>query len=128
MFRKRSGAPTVIGPGATFEGQLRIRGSLHVDGTIDGEVAVEGHVSVGPEGCVRGELRADRISIAGRVEATVTARGHLHMLPRGVLKGDATYQTLEVDKGGVIEGRAVPAEVEEAPAAELPDAALAGGT
>ena len=116
MFGKRRGGPTVIGVGATFAGTLRLDGSLHVDGRLEGDVVVEGSVSIGPEGVVVGELRADRIAIAGRVEARVVARGHLHMLATGVLSGEATYESLQVDRGGVIQGHAEQGEAPPPPA------------
>src|SRR5687767_12607172 len=114
MFGKKRGVPTVIGEGASFEGTLRLRGALHVDGVVDGNVVIDGSLSVGPQGVVRGDVTADGVSIAGRVEARVAARGHLHMLPGGVLRGDATYQTLQVDSGGVIEGHTLREDVEPA--------------
>ncbi len=120
MFGRPRGAPTVIGAGATFEGSLRLQGSLQVDGRVEGEVLVEGTVSVGPDGVVVGEIRADQVAIAGRVEARVFAKGHLHMLPSGTLQGEATYQSLQVDRGGVIKGHTAPGEGAPLPAA-LPE-------
>jgi cytoskeletal protein CcmA (bactofilin family) len=120
MFGKRRSTPTVIARGAVFEGTLRLTGPLHVDGLIDGHVHVEGSVTIGPQGCIRGEVDADVLSIAGRVEGRAAARAHLHMLAGGVLDGDATYTTLQVDNGGVIEGRAVRRGAEEEVVHERP--------
>jgi len=108
MFGKRqqsSQSITVIAAGSVVEGTLRVKGMLQLDGTIQGTLIAEGHVSVGPEGRILGDVQADNLSIAGRIEGTVNARGHLHVLASGVVQGGARYASLEVDRGGVMDGR-----------------------
>lgn len=97
--------PTLIGRGATVEGTIRATGHVQVDGHVDGILDVDGQVSVGPEGRVTGELSASDVAVGGTVEGKVTARGHLHVLATGRIAGDACYETLQVDRGAVIEGR-----------------------
>jgi cytoskeletal protein CcmA (bactofilin family) len=107
MFGKKgaaTGSVTMVAKGDALEGTLRIAGQLHVDGEIVGSVIAEGPVSIGPEGKVKGEVRGQDVAIAGRVEGVVRAKGSLHMLPTGVVEGDAYFQTLQVDRGGVIYG------------------------
>jgi cytoskeletal protein CcmA (bactofilin family) len=104
--KQSSGSITVIAAGTVIEGTLRVKGMLQLDGTIQGTLIADGHVSIGPEGRVFGDVTADKLSIAGRVEGTVNARGHLHVLSKGVVQGGAHYASLEVDRGGVMDGRA----------------------
>jgi cytoskeletal protein CcmA (bactofilin family) len=109
MFGKRQQAAasiTVIAAGSVVEGTLRTRGMVQVDGTIDGALVAEGHVSVGPEGRILGEVTADQLSVGGRIEGTVFARGHLLVLASGVVHGNARYTSLEVERGGVMDGSA----------------------
>jgi len=97
---------TVIAVGSTVEGTLRVKGMLQVDGRVEGNLIADGHISVGPEGKIIGDVTADNLSVGGRVEGTLSARGHLHVLSTGVVSGSARYTTLEVDRGGVMDGRA----------------------
>lgn len=108
MFGKKQASTniTIIAVGSTVEGTLRVRGMLQVDGHVEGTLIAEGHVSVGPEGKIVGDITADDLSVGGRVEGTLSARGHLHVLATGVVSGSARYTTLEVDRGGVMDGRA----------------------
>jgi cytoskeletal protein CcmA (bactofilin family) len=109
MFGKRQQTAqsiTVIAAGSVVEGTLRVKGMLQLDGTIQGTLLAEGHVSVGPDGKILGDVHADNLSIAGRIEGTVNARGHLHVLASSVVQGGARYASLEVDRGGVMDGRA----------------------
>lgn len=132
MFGKRQQAAqaiTVIAAGSVVEGTLRVKGMLQLDGTVQGSLFAEGHVSLGPEGKILGDVTGDNLSIAGRIEGTVAARGHLHVLATGVVQGGARYSSLEVDRGGVMDGRASRLEEHASTAAEelgmIADAAAA---
>jgi cytoskeletal protein CcmA (bactofilin family) len=111
MFGKRqqtaaSSAITVIAAGSIVEGTLRVRGMVQVDGTIDGTLIADGHVSVGPEGRIVGEVNADQLSVGGKVEGKINARTHLHVLASGAVRGTARYTSLEIERGGVMDGNA----------------------
>jgi cytoskeletal protein CcmA (bactofilin family) len=96
--------PTVIGRGAVIEGKVRASGPIQIDGHIDGTLLVDGQVSVGPSGAITGEVSADEIVVGGRVEGKLHARTHLHVAPGGSVRGDVRYGTLQIDRGGLIDG------------------------
>jgi cytoskeletal protein CcmA (bactofilin family) len=108
MFKSKdkrdAGNLTIIAKGDCVEGTVRVAGRLHVDGEVDGSVIAEGPVSIGPDGSVKGEVRGTDVAIAGKIVGAVRARGSLHMLPTGIVEGDAYFDTLQVERGGVIYG------------------------
>jgi cytoskeletal protein CcmA (bactofilin family) len=107
MFGKKAGSaaePTVIGRGAVIEGKVRASGPIQIDGHVEGALQVEGQVSVGPSGTVHGELVADDVVVGGKVEGKVLARAHLHVASGGSVRGEARYGSLQIDRGGVIDG------------------------
>ena len=125
MFGRRREAQTtitVIAAGSVIEGVLRVRGMVQVDGMIDGQLLAEGQVSIGPEGKVYGEVSADELSVAGAVEGTLWTRGHLHVLSSGSVRGNARYSSLQVDRGGIMDGSA--SLVEESEEAAVGDVEL----
>lgn len=95
---------TVIAAGATVTGNLQGKGVIQVEGTVEGELNLEGAVIVAPTGLVKGPVTADVIRIAGRIEGTVTAREHLLLEKTGSLEGDMTTPALEVQEGGLLNG------------------------
>lgn len=99
-------AITVIAAGSVVEGTLRVRGMVQVDGTIDGHLIADGHVSVGPDGRIVGEVTADQLSVGGKVEGKLNAKGLLHVLASGAVRGNARYASLEIERGGVMDGNA----------------------
>jgi cytoskeletal protein CcmA (bactofilin family) len=108
MFRSKATTnptePTVIGRGTVIEGTIRVNGRVQVDGQIDGSLLAEGHVSVGPTGSILGEVVAVELAVGGRVEGKVSVRDHLHVAPGGSARGEVRYGSLQVDRGGVIDG------------------------
>jgi cytoskeletal protein CcmA (bactofilin family) len=103
-----------------FRGTFECGEDAQIDGRFEGSIQSSAAVIVGVSGEVQGNISADSVTVAGRVEGSVIARQRLHMLSTGSIKGDATYGTLEVERGGVIEGRAVNAS-ENGAAALLED-------
>lgn len=108
MFKSKGSAsssePTVIGKGTMIEGTVKVTGRVQIDGHIDGTLVAEGHVSVGPTGTVIGEVYAEELAVGGRVEGKVNVKNHLHVAPGGTARGEMRYGSLQVDRGGVIDG------------------------
>jgi cytoskeletal protein CcmA (bactofilin family) len=88
-----------------IEGVVRIRGRVQVDGRVEGTLEVEGTLSVGPEGRIRGDVTAEDIAVGGEIEGKITARKHLHVIRTGKVRGEVRYDTLQIDRGAVLDGR-----------------------
>jgi len=128
MFRKKIQLPpaaTVVGPDTVVDGTIQIGDDVRIDGRLEGSIDSRAHVTIGAGGVVVGDVTAASVTVGGRVEGTVVASDRLHMLAAGCIEGDARYGTLEVERGGAIEGstrRLVPESV-QAPRA-LPEETL----
>jgi cytoskeletal protein CcmA (bactofilin family) len=53
---------------------------------------------------VIGEVVAEELAVGGRVEGKVSVRDHLHVAPGGIARGEVRYGSLQVERGGVIDG------------------------
>lgn len=96
---------TVIAAGATVTGALRGEGIMQVEGTVEGEIDLQGAVMVAPTGLVKGPVTADVIRVAGHIEGVVSARERLLLQRTGSVEGDISTPTLEVEEGGRLNGR-----------------------
>jgi cytoskeletal protein CcmA (bactofilin family) len=95
---------TVLAHGSALEGTIRTRGPLHVDGAVCGSLTCEGQMSVGATGLIMGEVHVQSLSANGRVSGLVFVRHHLKVREQGRLIGHARYETLEIVRGGVLDG------------------------
>lgn len=95
--RKGVSAKTVIASGCHILGQITLDGDLHVDGTVEGTLAVT-HVSVGKNGRVVGDIQAKHVILSGHVSGQITCE-QLELLAGCFLQGDVNCQNLVVEKG-----------------------------
>lgn len=98
---------TAVGESSRLRGDLDCGDDeLVVAGVIEGTIESNATVTVVEGGAVIGDVTAVVVIVGGRIEGRVIARERLAMRPTGRIQGDACYGSLEVERGGVIEGRA----------------------
>lgn len=105
MFGSNKTKSTIIAGGTSISGSMKTTGTLHVDGEIEGQIEIDGDVSVGPDGKILGELTCNRLTVAGFVDGDIRVNGALCILNGGRVTNQVQYETLEVQKGGSLEGR-----------------------
>lgn len=98
------GDVTILSVGCALEGKLTARGPVRVEGAISGGLTAAGPVSVAAGARILGEVRADTLTVRGKVHGIVFVRSHLQVLESGAVRGYARYGTLEVARGGVVDG------------------------
>lgn len=109
MFSKKSpveynNVNTIIGEDCSFEGRLSSKGSIRVDGTINGEINVESNLYVGEKGKVLGNVHGSSIFIAGEVHGNVYVVDQLRISSSGKLYGDVDVKTFILDEDAMFEG------------------------
>ena len=103
----------VIGPTATFVGELKCDGGVRIDGVFQGSLETMGNVIVGEAAKVVADLVGRNISISGAVKGNITASGRLEILSTGLVWGDIQVASFLIDEGGVFSGKSqMPAEFE----------------
>lgn len=95
---------TIVGSGSEFQGTLLARGTLRVDGRVNGEIQVEGDLIVGEKGQVAANIKARHVTIAGQVAGDVELEGTLELTATGRLHGDITVANLIIAEGATFEG------------------------
>lgn len=98
---------SLIGEGARMRGDLISKDSIHVSGTLQGNLHITemgGTVSVSTTGVVDGAVSADSVLVGGRVVGSVYAKT-LRMFPGSLIEGDVFCERLLIDDGARLEGR-----------------------
>ncbi|WP_019447059.1 polymer-forming cytoskeletal protein [Cupriavidus sp. BIS7] len=114
LFSKKKGLSidTLIGQGASMEGDVTFSGGLRLDGRVRGNVvAAEGKPSmlvISEKGVVEGEVRVDHLILNGTVTGPVHAGELLELQPHARVYGEVRYAALEMHQGAIVEGRLVP--------------------
>jgi cytoskeletal protein CcmA (bactofilin family) len=96
---------TVLGPGINWKGDLRGKGGVRIEGTLEGEIAVRGIVIVGETGRVTCKtFKAGTIIIAGSVNAEIVAE-KLEIRATGRVYGDVIVQSFSTEEGAFLRGK-----------------------
>ncbi len=95
---------TIIGSGTSFDGKLTAKGTLRIDGRVDGEVEVEGNIFLGENSVINADIACNNLTVAGEVNGTVTLAGKLHIARTGKVIGDISVGNLIISDGAVFKG------------------------
>jgi cytoskeletal protein CcmA (bactofilin family) len=95
---------TLIGKDTLLKGTLESKGSLRIDGRMEGQIDNKGDFFVGESGVVAADLKARNVTIAGRFDGSIEAGGRLELKRTAVAKGTFKASTLHVEDGAVLDG------------------------
>jgi cytoskeletal protein CcmA (bactofilin family) len=96
---------SVVSFGSCWQGNLKIDGSVRIDGQVSGEIDARETVYVAESAKVDAKVRAARVIIAGEIEGEVNCSDRLEVMPTGRVKAQLTTRTLTVFEGAFIEGQ-----------------------
>ncbi len=95
---------TTISTGAKIEGNFSLSSKLHIDGEVTGQIYSTNSVSIGKNGTVKADLKADRLIISGVFEGTAECET-IEILNSGNLIGNVVVKDLVIEPGGNFEGQ-----------------------
>jgi cytoskeletal protein CcmA (bactofilin family) len=105
MFTKNTEKlESFIGANSNFKGDIDTKGTLRVDGTVDGNVNAD-WVILGEKAFLKGNITARGIIIGGRVEGNLKAKEIVEIKPKGQVSGDISTSKLTIVEGGIFDGR-----------------------
>ncbi len=95
---------TILGAGASLQGDLTVKGGARVDGRLKGNLRVDGHLVVGKTGVVDGEIRAHSVLVAGTVKGKVVVQERAEFEGGARFQGDLECKRLVVHDGVIFDG------------------------
>ena len=100
----RTGLPAraLIDTGLNVKGDLETEGELQIDGQIVGNISC-GHLVIGKDGAVRGDIKADEVIIRGKTEGAIRAR-RLMLQESARVIGNIFYERMSMEEGAQFTG------------------------
>ena len=95
---------SVIGERVSFNGTLKVEGSIEVHGEIEGSITCTEQLIVGKNGRVKADLDVGSVVIAGQVEGRVFAKERVELKTASHLKGDVHAQSFVIQDGCFFQG------------------------
>lgn len=103
----RSATPdgrTDILAGTRIKGRIQGNEDIHVLGRVEGQIELEGRLTVEEGGVVKAEVRAERVLVSGTVVGNVTASDAIELTATGRVQGDLRAPTVRVAEGAKFSG------------------------
>ncbi|MDR1748918.1 MAG: polymer-forming cytoskeletal protein [Spirochaetaceae bacterium] len=105
---------TLIGPGSSVTGDLRIAGFVRIDGDIVGSLETTGRVIIGEKARIKANIRALSVTVGGIVEGDIVAPEGIVIYSTGMVIGDVITKKLRVDDEVVLHGACISIKDEDA--------------
>ncbi len=96
---------TTLGKETDFNGVMRFRDSLKIDGTFSGEIVSSGFLYVEQGASITANIRVGSVVVGGTVKGNIEATEKLEMLSTGKVYGNIRTAKLKIADGVVFEGK-----------------------
>lgn len=107
MFGRKKNNPqkleTVIGNDSTITGELTVKGTIRVDGVIEGNVFAD-WVIVGETGRLKGNAKARGMVVGGRVDGNIDADEIVELRGKAQVFGEICTGKLAMSEGALFDG------------------------
>lgn len=94
---------TVIGTETLIQGTLSSKGSMRIDGKVEGGISDADNVVIGENGEVQGDITSRTVVIGGKVTGNVIANS-IEILTDAQIRGDIKTAALAISEGATFEG------------------------
>ena len=96
---------TTLGKETDFNGVMRFRDSLKIDGSFSGEIVSSGFLYIEQGATITANIRVGSIVVGGTVKGNIEATEKLEMLSTGKVYGNIRTGKLKIADGVVFEGK-----------------------
>jgi cytoskeletal protein CcmA (bactofilin family) len=96
---------TTLGRETEFNGVMRFRDSLKIDGNFTGEIVSAGFLYIEQGATITANIRVGSVVVGGTVKGNIEATEKLEMLSTGKVYGNIRTGKLKIADGVVFEGK-----------------------
>ena len=96
--------PTIIGPDASFKGEMTFEKGLRLQGKFEGKINSGGRLHIAREARMQADVETGAIIVEGEVKGNLTASDRIELKQTARLEGDIRATKLTVDEGAVFSG------------------------
>jgi cytoskeletal protein CcmA (bactofilin family) len=96
--------PTIIGPDASFKGELSFEKAVRLMGKFEGRITSAGRLHIAREARMQGDVESGAIIVEGDVKGNLIASDRVELKPTARHEGDLRAAKLTVEEGAALNG------------------------
>ena len=100
-----SSAINIITDGTLVKGDITATGDFLLDGTLEGNIQLNGKLVVGDSGVVNGNVLCQNANIIGTVNGNLSVKELLSLHTTARVRGDILINKLSIEPGAVFTGK-----------------------
>lgn len=104
---------TIIGPGSSITGDMKINGFVRVDGDLHGNLETDGNVIISERARVKGNITAKSIIVGGIVLGDITVKENAKLLSSSAVVGDIISRAIQIEDNVIFHGHCIAVKDEE---------------
>jgi cytoskeletal protein CcmA (bactofilin family) len=95
---------TYFGKNLKIKGRVSGNGNIIIFGALDGEFNLKGRVKIAQPAKIKGEVKADVISVNGNVRGSLVAQERIHLDQTARVEGQIITPNLSISEGAFFDG------------------------
>ena len=95
----------IITAGTLIKGDITASGDFRLDGTLEGNIQLNGKLVVGDSGVVNGNILCVNANIIGTVNGNLSVKELLSLNATACVKGDILINKLSIEPGALFTGK-----------------------
>ena len=107
LFNDDISINSIIGPGSSIKGDIKINGFTRIDGDLDGNLETTGNVIIGEHARIKGNITALSVTVGGIVLGNIVAPNQVHLLSSSAVIGDIQSHKIIADENVVVHGHLI---------------------
>ncbi len=90
--------------GTSIKGDIQANGDFRMDGTLEGNVTLNGKMVIGEHGHINGNVVCQNANVMGTIDGNLSVKEALTMYASARVKGDIVANKLAIEPGAYFTG------------------------
>lgn len=97
-------AINLIGSGTQINGDINSTGDVRIDGTLTGNISLNGRLVIGPNGKIEGNVTCQNADISGEIKGKISVSEVLALKNTAKILGDIATGKISIEPGAIFTG------------------------
>jgi cytoskeletal protein CcmA (bactofilin family) len=94
----------ILGNGTKFKGNLKVNGSLRIDGEFEGDMSISESLIVGKSGKIKGTVKTKNSIVGGSISGNLSTNEKVELQTGAKFDGDLVCKKLIIEEGVIFDG------------------------
>ncbi|NLH39510.1 MAG: polymer-forming cytoskeletal protein [Elusimicrobia bacterium] len=95
---------SIISPDCIFTGNLITKGSIKIEGIVNGSISEAKEVFVSKTAKITGDISSEKCIVYGAIKGNILSKNFVEIMSTASIIGDITTQKIMVEEGAGING------------------------